>query len=192
MLKEDFSGWLWIMFLRESPECHIETFRTIQKHRDFPLCFWKRSWHVVSTGLIQFLMIFSLMCNVPIGCRRAHVSELVSLQFLHLVIQLASFYFSFSVFFYGRRFLLAFVETALTELLCTEIISPLSSRSIKRSCLESLEKELPAAGLVSDAKWLALLQPSSLVFSQVVMHRINSSHVFICRRPHIILQYSDY
>lgn len=181
MLKEDFSGWLWIMFLRESPECH--------RCRDFPPCLWKTSWHVVSTGLFQFLMIFLLMRHVPIGCS---VSELVSPEFVHLVIQLATFYFSFSVFFYGRRFLLAFAETAFTELLCTEIISPLSSQSIERSCLESLEKEVPAAGLVSDAKWLALLQPSSLVFSQVVVHSINSSHVFICRRPHIILQYSDY
>lgn len=98
-------------------------------------------------------MIFSLVCNVPVGCKTAHVSELLSLEFLHLMNELATFcLFFFFCFFYGTRFLLAFVETTLIELICTQVIFPLSSQSIMRSCLESLEKELPAAGLVSDAK----------------------------------------
>lgn len=100
------------------------------------------------------------------------------------------FFFPFCFFFYGRKFLLALAETALIDLICTEVIFLLSSQSIKRSCPESSEKELPAAGLVSDAKWLALVQPS-LVSSGVVRHSTNSSHISICHRSYLILPYSD-
>lgn len=85
------------------------------------------------------------------------MSESLSLEFFHLVSELATFFFLpfffyLSGFFYGRKFLLALAETVLIVLICTEVIFLLSSQSIKRSCPESLEKEVPAAGLVSDAK----------------------------------------
>lgn len=178
---------LWC--LRESPECH--------RWSDFPLCFWKSLGMLYQLGTFNSWWSFCLYAMRPEGAG-GHMSECSLWNSFTLRVSLLHFsphppppfFFPFCFFFYGRKFLLALAETALIDLICTEVIFLLSSQSIKRSCPESSEKELPAAGLVSDAKWLALVQPS-LVSSGVVRHSTNSSHISICHRSYLILPYSD-